>query len=173
MQKAFIEELGAAIGVPNLALDANASCTIQAEEKLLTLQYQAQDQSFLLYGIVCTAEEFPLAVFKRVASANIFGSETSMMHLAYYEPLQAIVLSAVRSEKDNDMKGMVGWLSFFAEKMEYWQAEIGACLEDVAAQEAEADNETALERTLQDAFGTTFSFASSIDIHFSHHALRI
>ncbi len=123
--KLFVEELGVELGLAGLALDENYACTIATDDNLITLQYQPQDRTFLVFAPVLSADEsFSAPVLEYALEANLFGRDTLGMHLGYYSPISALVLSAAVGEDEKSVQEFMDYLSFFAAELAKWQSNI-------------------------------------------------
>lgn len=118
----LINELGAELGLSALSLDDNHACSIVSDDNALNLQFQPYDDTFLIYAVVeAGSNGFSTAVFERIASANLFGQETLGMHLGYYAPARAIVLSTSLPIEGLNAVEFANYLSFFLVELGKWQ----------------------------------------------------
>lgn len=131
----LIQELGEELGLAALALDDNHACTIVSDDNALNLQYQPYDNTFLVYAVVEVGTgDFDAKVYEYIASSNLFGHATLGMHLGYYVPAKAVVLSANRNIEGLTAVDFANFLSFFLVELAKWQKNIA---EIMASGEAE------------------------------------
>ncbi len=135
----LINELGEELGLSALNLDDNHACTIVSDDNALNLQFQPYDDTFLIYAVVKVDNNgFSSTIYERIASANLFGQETLGMHLGYYAPARAIVLSTSLPIEGLDAVEFANYLSIFLVELAKWQkslTELMAASPDDVAQE--------------------------------------
>ncbi len=152
--KLFIEELGVELGLAGLTLDASHACTIATDDNLITIQYQPQDSTFLVFASVLNANDgFSMAVLEYVLEANLFGRDTLGMHLGYYSPISAFVLSATIGQKEKTVQEFMDYLSFFAAELVKWQKNIQLKVDENPVETSE--NKPA--KTVEEEFAIPFN----------------
>lgn len=124
-EQLLIKELGEELGLSSLSLDDNHACTIVSDDNALNIQFQPYDHTFLVYAVVEVGKNgFSSDVYEYIAGANLFGQATLGMHLGYYTPAHAIVLSANRHLDGLTAVDFANFLSFFLVELSKWQKKI-------------------------------------------------
>lgn len=138
----LINELGEELGLSALSLDDNHACTIVSDDNALNLQFQPYDGTFLIYSVVEVGDDgFSSAIYEHIASANLFGQATLGMHLGYYAPARAIVLSATRPLEGLTSVDLANYLSFFLVELAKWQKTIAELMGTDVANDADVEQE--------------------------------
>ncbi len=141
--KLFIQELGQVLGINDLELDAGNSCSFVCEESIITIQYQVQSESFLIYSPICAHDEsndYPLHLYKACLEANLFAYGTAGLHLGYLKSAGAIVLSGVKDNAALTQEDMLNFLNFFAEELGKWKVKLSKVAETSTESSLEFDD---------------------------------
>lgn len=149
----LIRELGSSLGV-DLTLDSNLSCAFASDDDCLCIQYQPQDETFLVFAPVQINEQgFSKSVYEAVLQANLFGQATLGMHLGYYMPASSIVLSGSVAAATLTPAELEDYLSFFAAELKKWQHTLQQLDGEEAPAEhpGQANNEAASGASLTDS----------------------
>lgn len=101
--KLLIQELGKAVGLPDLKPDEDNYCCLGFDEKIVThLQYNAENDVLMLFTQIGTIDENKVTdIYPRLLKANLFwqgtggatlgvDDETREVMLAYQVPLEVL-----------------------------------------------------------------------------------
>ncbi len=137
----FIKELGKNLGIEDLALDYNHTCSLASDDNIITIQYQPQDDTYLFYApLYNNSEGFSLEVYKTCLSLNLFGYETLGMHLGFHEELNTIILSANKDVQNMPMNDMINFLELFVFMIKKCKTVIEKHIEDEEVMIIQKDN---------------------------------
>lgn len=127
----LISELGALLGVPDLALDESLICTLGLDDVALSLEVNEKEGTLMLYSVVALLPDADRESFLIAAlSANLFWAETAGATLALAAQSSAILLQRQMLLQSLDVQQLAACLEQFANQCEQWTAKLGGSAAD-------------------------------------------
>ena len=122
----LISELGALLGVPDLALDESLVCCLGLDDLVVNLEVNEKDATLLLYSVVASLPDTGREPLLMTAlSANLLWGETAGDTLALAESSAAILLQRQMRLESLDIQSLAAGLEHFANQCEHWIATLG------------------------------------------------
>jgi len=122
----LVSELGALLGVPDLALDEKGICSLGLDEVVVNMEFKADADMLMFYSVVATLPEVGREQMLSTAlGANLLWGETRGDTLALAEQSGAILLQRQMPLEGLDVQGLAASLESFTNQCEGWAARFG------------------------------------------------
>ncbi|MDR3157673.1 MAG: type III secretion system chaperone [Zoogloeaceae bacterium] len=132
----ILARLGEAIGIPDLALDEDAACTLEIDGQLFNLQWFEEERTLAVYAVIGAAEHGPraLPLYAALLEANALGRDTGGLALGLHPGLDSLLLSGQVFAGNLEGDALYRYVEFFADRAKHWEERV----REILAQTPEA-----------------------------------
>ncbi|MBS0643373.1 MAG: type III secretion system chaperone [Acetobacteraceae bacterium] len=124
--RSVLRDLGAGIGLPELAPDDDGYCCLKIGEQItVSMQYESEEQNLVLFARLCAIDPvFREEAYEMLLAGNLFWAQTGGATLAVEPAGGEVMLQAKESTAALDLPRFNRMLQSFVDTGEAWIARL-------------------------------------------------